>query len=945
MAGCLKEVRSSLSLRAEAAYNRYRQHLKRVSVSVIYPPPAMTLILTRLAGANVDRYSPMPIDRVIGLIRQAPTPELQTILTVAAEETRRFLDTDRVKIYQFQADGSGKVVAESLNDSRLPSLLGLHFPADDIPQYARDLFVKARMRSVVDVTTRQIAQSLQNDPESKARSFTDLRYRPIDPCHAEYLTAMGVKSSLVVPLFHNDLLWGLLVSHHADSREIAEAQLEEVQRVTDLLCVAIAQADLLDLAREKADRETKLNRIGITFPDLQQALEETVRAFEGSGGRLYVKTSAFDFHTAESSGDSQRLYTCGVQPVLSEGSMFPTLEQYHFWDRYFQEGDRDVWAIADLYRTPELRVLQSAFRATAIRSILTIALRQNHQIVGYISIFRDAIDTETLWAGRVDPDGRQELPRASFEAWKQTQTGQVRSWTASELKLVRVLGDRFSTAVEQYELHQQLSRLNATLEKQVEERTEQLKQAFNRQQALFEGVAKIRESLDLKAIFQTTTREVRNLLNADRVSVYRFHADWTGEFLNEFESCDESWKNIGRFGESLVWNDSYLQETQGGRYRQARNLMVEDVGRANFSPCHLEMLQQFQIRAFATVPIFVGPNLWGILGVYQHTDVRTWEAEDVRFLEQIAAQMGVTIQQANLLDRTQQQAEQLEQTISHLQATQAQLVQTEKMSSLGQLVAGIAHEINNPVNFIYGNLVYTDTYVKDIVNLLGLYQQHVDRPHPDIIQAMEDVELEFLVRDLPKILSSMRLGADRIRQIVRSLRNFSRLDEAERKNVDLHEGIESTLLILQHRIQSKSDRSEIQSIRNYSSLPLVECYAGQMNQVFMNILSNAIDAIEQRYHTEREPEAGVITIETEMIEKQDHGQYAAIRITDNGVGIPDAVKARIFDPFFTTKPIGSGTGLGLSISYQIIVDRHGGTFECRSQLGRGTQFEIAIPIR
>lgn len=903
----------------------------------------MNLMLTRPDEANVDRRSSMPIDRVVRLIRQAPTPELQTILTVAAEEVRRFLDTDRVKIYQFHADGSGEVVAESLNDSRLPSLLGLHFPADDIPQYARDLFVKARMRSVVDVTTRQIAQSLQNDPESEERSFTDLRYRPLDPCHAEYLTAMGVKSSLVVPLFENEELWGLLVSHHADSREIAEAQLEEVQRVTDLLCVAIAQAGLLDRARENTDREAKLNRIGATFPKLQQALEETVRAFDGSGGRLYIKTSAFEFRTAESAGDAMRLYTCGVQPVLSELSMFPTIEQYHFWEQYFQDGDRAVWAIADLYRMPELRVLQSAFRSTPIRSILTIALHQNHRIVGYVSIFRDAIDTERLWAGRVDSDERQELPRASFEAWKQTQTGQVRAWTTSELKLARTLSDRFSTAVEQYEMHKQLSSLNTTLEKQVEERTEQLTRAFERQQALFEGVAKMRESLDLKTIFQTTTREVRNLLNADRVSVYRFHPDWGGEFLNEFESCGESWQKIGRFGENSVWNDSYLQDTQGGRYRHAHNLIVEDVCQANFSPCHLEILQQFQIRAFATVPIFVGQSLWGILGVYQHSNVRKWEAEDVRFLEQIAAQMGVTIQQANLLDRTQQQAEQLEQTIAHLQATQAQLVQTEKMSSLGQLVAGIAHEINNPVNFIYGNLIHTDTYVKDILNLLSLYQQHVDRPHPDIIQAMEDVDLEFLVKDLPKMLVSMKVGADRIRKIVRSLRNFSRLDEAERKDVDLHEGIESTLLILQHRLKAKSGGPEIQVIKNYGSLPLFECYAGQMNQVLMNILSNAIDAIE--YNTDLKPGEGIITITTEVVKKHDNRQYAAIRIADNGAGIPDSVKDRIFDPFFTTKPIGRGTGLGLSISYQIIVDRHGGTFECQSQPGRGTQFEIAIPIR
>jgi light-regulated signal transduction histidine kinase (bacteriophytochrome) len=905
----------------------------------------MSLILTHQNDVPIDRGSKTLLDRVIQLIGQATIPELPTILTVAAEEVRKFLASDRVKIYQFHADGSGEVVAESLRECRLPSLLGLHFPADDIPDSSRELFVTLRMRAIVDVANGKAGKSCWNDREGGKYTFKGIHYQPLDPCHAEYLTAMGVKSSLVVPLLYNEVVWGLLVSHHAEPYGIGEAQVEDVQRVADLLSVAIAQADLLDRTRQKAVREASLNQISVTFPALQRALETTIKIFQGSGGRLYVRPDVFDFYKSTLDREAVRLFTCGAQPIFSELSMFSMMEQYSVWQQCFQDRDRRVRAISDLYQTSELRTVQSAFRSTAIRSILMIPLRDRDQIVGYLSIFRDEIETEKLWAGQIDLDRRQDLPRASFAAWKQTQTGQVRSWTVSELKLATALSDQFSTAVRQFEMDQQIRSLNSSLEKQVEERTTQLKQAFERQQALFEGVAKIRESLELKTIFQTTTREVQKLLKVDRVAVYRFDANWGGEFLNDFESCSPEWQNVGRFGENLVWNDTYLQETQGGCYRYHQHLVVDDTDSAEFSSCHLDLLQQFQIKAFVTVPIFVGQDLWGILGIYQHAGTRAWEKEEIQFLEQIADQMGVTLQQANLLDRTQQQSDQLQLIIAHLQETQTQLVQTEKMSSLGQLVAGIAHEINNPVNFIYGNLVHTETYVKDILNLLSLYQKHIDRPHADIIQHMEEVELNFLLQDLPKMLSSMKLGADRIRQIIQSLRNFSRLDEAEFKDVDLHEGIESTLLILQHKLKAKNDRSEIKLVKKYSQLPLVECNAGQLNQVFMNILSNAIDAIEQRDRFESEPYNGQITISTEVVEKPDSRQYAMIQISDNGLGIPDSVKARIFDPFFTTKPVGKGTGLGLSISYQIVVDKHGGTFECQSQPGQGTQFEIAIPVQ
>ncbi|MCL1473414.1 PAS domain-containing sensor histidine kinase [Argonema antarcticum] len=303
--------------------------------------------------------------------------------------------------------------------------------------------------------------------------------------------------------------------------------------------------------------------------------------------------------------------------------------------------------------------------------------------------------------------------------------------------------------------------------------------------------------------------------------------------------------------------------------------------------------------------------------------------------------------------REREKATLLETTLRELRKTQSQLIQSEKMSSLGQLVAGVAHEINNPVNFIYGNLIHVNNYTQDLLKLLQLYQQESPNPTPRILEEIEAIDLDFLTEDLPKILSSMKVGAERIREIVLSLRNFSRLDEAAVKKVDIHEGIDSTLMILQNRLKAKSNYPEIQLIKAYGNLPKIECYAGQLNQVFMNILTNAIDALEEGQLPRRMGDGEefsqspipyalcpTIWIGTETI-----GDRAVIRIADNGPGMTQEVLDKLFDPFFTTKPIGRGTGLGLSVSYQIVVEKHKGQLHYTSQLAVGTEFIIEIPIR
>jgi signal transduction histidine kinase len=306
------------------------------------------------------------------------------------------------------------------------------------------------------------------------------------------------------------------------------------------------------------------------------------------------------------------------------------------------------------------------------------------------------------------------------------------------------------------------------------------------------------------------------------------------------------------------------------------------------------------------------------------------EADYLVVVSNLLAQVSGAIEQALLYQATHDQAATLQVTLEQLQSTQSQLIQTEKMSSLGQLVAGIAHEINNPVNFIHGNLDYAATYTTDLLKLVTAYESSVPTT---IATALEAIDFEFLRADLPRVIASMQTGTSRIQEIVLSLRNFSRMDESEFKSVDLHDGIDSTLLILQHRLKLNHDRPEIQLIKHYGELPPIECAAGLVNQVFMNLLSNAIDALE----LVSQPEIQICTtIEAGGV---------LVRMIDNGPGIPEKLQHRLFDPFFTTKPVGKGTGLGLSISYQIIVEKHQGRLECHSTIGQGTEFQIWLPLK
>lgn len=931
------------------------------------------------------------LHRITNRIRQSL--ELQEILTATVAEVRAYLGTDRVKIYQFQPDGHGTVIAEALQSDRLPSLLGLNFPADDIPLSARELFVQARQRTVVDLSTHAIGvSSLRYAETGELTAQTDIRYRPVDPCHQEYLTAMGVQSSVVVPIvlegeaadnYHppslepSTYLWGLLVSHHSEPRVVNETELQFIQSVVDQVTVAIAQSILLEQVRAQMRQEANINRVTavlqtsptVNWQDALQSATDTLNA----GGRLYL------FATDQL---PKEIYTVGEQPALIDPIQNRSIEENLLWQKYLHSVlDPSVdatgcqpwsvdwmhavyelkpsqpmpaaptcWAISDIHRESLFRTLAPFFSDTVIRSALIIPLKHGSHILGCLTFFRSSIDIEIQWAGYHHPDTRQLMARQSFEVWQQLKKNQAQHWTKEDIQYAQVLGERFAATVKQYQLYQQVQTLNVSLEQQVEERTEELKhrskqleqanaeleRSVERQTTLSHIVAKIRDSLDIETIFQTTTEELSKVLPAEHVAVYQFNEDWSGKFVAHYETIQSQYQDVNPLGVNVVWTDTHLQETQGGRYRKGEASVINDIYQAGYTPCHIDVLEQFQIKAFLLVPIFVKTELWGLLGIYQHSAPRQWRSSEIEFVGQIATQLGAALQHGNLLAHTRQQAEQLATALDDLQQIQIQLIHSEKMSSLGQLVAGVAHEVNNPINFIYGNLSPLEEYAQTLLELLQAYQRHYPDPPLELQQQLERNDFSYIEEDIPKLCASMRIGADRIRGIVQSLRNFSRLDEADIKSVNLHEGLESTLLILHHRLRSGAAGTVIHIEKQYGNLPDVECYAGQLNQVFMNLISNAIDELlAAAIAKEMTP---TITLTTHL-----DSEWVVISIKDNGRGIPAEVQMRLFDPFFTTKPVGQGTGLGLSISYQI-VEKHGGQLLCMSEPGEGTEFVVKLPI-
>jgi two-component system, NtrC family, sensor kinase len=513
---------------------------------------------------------------------------------------------------------------------------------------------------------------------------------------------------------------------------------------------------------------------------------------------------------------------------------------------------------------------------------------------------------------------------------------QPRHWPISEVEFIQSLAQQLEIAIRQARLYEKTQR-QAQREQLVNQITSQTRQSFDLETILTQAIAQLLEALQADRCLVHLVEDPEELgihpLTTPVDTETSPEAAFRRKYL--YEICREP------FPSSLDDFDTHGPITQWV-IQHREPVVISDVSQDERIGPHNVEYQQAQIQSSLVIPAQANGALHAILYLNQCSYARYWSQNDQQLAQAVADQLAISIQQAHLYARTQQQAVEsaaqarhLADALQELQLTQAQLIHSEKMSSLGQMVAGVAHEINNPVSFIYGNIPYVDRYVRSLNEILAAYQRSYPQPNAEIQALIEDAELDFLLKDLAQILSSMKGGASRIREMVLSLRNFARLDEASRKSANLHDGLDSTLFILQSQL------TDIQVQRCYGELPPIECYPRQLNQVFMSLLTNAIEALN------RWPvEAKTITIRTELLPAQTMGEYVIrVAIADNGPGIPHELHSKIFDPFFTTKEIGQGTGLGLTMSYQIIVHQHQGQLHFRSEVGQGSEFMIELPVK
>ena len=556
---------------------------------------------------------------------------------------RSFLEVDQVNLCQFQPADRALVIAEARHPDRLPSLLSSSFPLEDLVPPSYERLLQFRICAMVNVARKTVFHILPATVNLGSAQFETMMHLPEASSLLHHLTDRGVLFYLVMPIFYQGTASGLLMAYHSEVSFLSTRKLEVLHRVANQLSVTITQPALRQQAQAQADpQEAIIHRVttllqASAIPDFQTALETTVAAFQGSGGRLWMSpqgrtaspqpANALTAYLAASS-PGIRAYTWGVQSVSPTELDAQLMAHYRRWRDQHPSGHYPIWAIANLYQTPELQPLLDAFRPTPFHSLLIIPLVYRQQLLGYLGVFRNAVASHASPPEWVHPQQRAPEP-----AWP-------------HLDLAQTLGTLFAMAIYEHELLQQMQHSQTHFHTERQRHTTQLEQVAQQQQGLSDLLARIQATSDLDTIFRSITRELCHLLQAERMSVYRFNADWGGQFIHDFAYAAPTWRRTSKLGHNTAWNDTYLQDSQGGRYRYNETYVVDDIYQAELSSCHLEILEQFHIKAFATAPVFIGHRLWGVLAAYQHAHSRQWTTTDVLFLRQTATALGLALQHA-----------------------------------------------------------------------------------------------------------------------------------------------------------------------------------------------------------------------------------------------------------------------------------------------------------
>ena len=830
--------------------------------------------------------------------------DLNEILQTAVDGARTLIQSDRIAIYQFRQGWKGRVMVENVA-TPWSSVLG-DIGADDCfaGRYA-ELYRNGRIRAIDDVETDE----------------------KLDACHVHFLRSLQVRSNLIVPITLNlasemghlmtpdavetatgERLWGLLIAHQCDRpRRWQNREIQLLSQLSGQIAIALRQIELDAQIKSQARRERMLRhtiaqiRGSFDLMAILQTAATSIRELLGSS-RVTVYRFRDDLD--------------GDVVVESVAQQSWSILNCQIRDNCFTKPS------AEKYLTGEVRSIDDIFDASELdechRDFLLDLDVKAYAIAPLIIRPQPRAEDQRMY---LDPDESLSVIHGDgLRLWGLAIVHECvssRSWQAEDLSLLRQVADQMSIAIQQTTLY------------------DRARARARRERALRQSIAQIRSSLDLPASLQAAADSVQSVLEADRVTIYQFDDQWDGRVVVE-SVVRPQWSVLNQDVSDNCFKRDYAQRYCEGRVRTICDI-ESDMG---LDDCHRQFLAQLPTRASAIVGVVLNINrdgqqadeqkqawLWGLLIVHQCETPRRWTQGETDLLRQIADQVAIAIQQSTLYDRTRVQAEELQETLNQLRNTQEQLLRSEKLSSLGKMAGGVAHEINNANNFIFANLHHARSYVEDLI--LALEQADGETA----IEIKDEIDFPYIQEDFPKLLASIESGSERIKKIVDALQQFNNSDRTELQIIRLSDCLEGCLNDRRSRL------AQIRVTKIFQPLPCVECNPAQLERAFGSILDNAIDAIEAKPNTQATEHDGEI-----IITLNDYDGWIELSITDNGIGIPESIRARIFDPFFTTKDVGGGTGLGLTTAYQIVVEGHGGRIDAETTAEHGTTIMVSLPV-